>query len=71
MSVFGFLGMASGKLKYNLNIIKIMETALCPKCGYPLSKSEVEGYDYQCLACDEDFYSIEVIESTLCLMFNY
>lgn len=48
-----------------------METALCPKCGYPLSKSEVDGYDYQCLACDEDFYSIEVIESTLCLMFNY
>ena len=33
----------------------------CPKCGQALTKSSTEGYAYQCLTCDEDFYEIEAI----------
>lgn len=32
----------------------------CPHCGKPLVKSDIEGYDYQCFYCDEDFYECEV-----------
>lgn len=34
-------------------------TARCRKCGRPLLLSELDDYTYQCLFCDEDFYSIE------------
>lgn len=37
---------------------------LCPKCGRPViesnNDSEVNGYQYQCLSCDEDFWEFEV-----------
>lgn len=41
---------------------------LCPKCGRLITKSdndsEVNGYKYQCLSCDEDFWEFELtIES--------
>lgn len=32
----------------------------CPKCGEQLNKSDVKGYDYVCLECDENFYKGEV-----------
>ena len=31
----------------------------CPRCGKKLIPSETPGYKWQCLKCDEDFYSIE------------
>lgn len=31
----------------------------CPRCGYPLLKSEIAGYTFTCPNCDEDFYSFE------------
>ena len=33
----------------------------CPICGRELIKSEIEGYSFQCLHCDEDFTESEVI----------
>lgn len=27
----------------------------CPICGRKLIKSEIEGYSFQCMYCDEDF----------------
>lgn len=32
----------------------------CPRCGGPLSWSDIPQYTYQCFTCDEDFYNIEV-----------
>ena len=32
----------------------------CPHCGRELTYSVIEGYDYQCEECDEDFVSGEV-----------
>ena len=32
----------------------------CPRCGGPLFASDIDGYDYQCFDCDEDFYECEV-----------
>ena len=32
----------------------------CPKCGRLLFYSDVEGYEYVCTECDENFYGIEV-----------
>lgn len=31
----------------------------CKQCGAPLFTSDVEGYEYQCFTCDEDFYKFE------------
>lgn len=31
----------------------------CRFCGSPLYVSKVFGYKYECLECDEDFYSFE------------
>lgn len=31
----------------------------CNKCGCPVLKSDVDGYVYQCMNCDEDLYSVE------------
>lgn len=36
----------------------------CPICGRKLIKSEIEGYSFQCLYCDEDFTESEVIIKT-------
>ena len=33
----------------------------CPKCGLMLLKSRIEGYEFQCMSCDEDFYRFEVL----------
>lgn len=32
----------------------------CPICGRILVESEIEGYSFQCLHCDEDFTEAEV-----------
>ena len=32
---------------------------VCRRCGVPLFPSLIEGYNYQCFECDEDFYSFE------------
>lgn len=37
-----------------------MTDKFCPNCMQQLVKSETEGYTYQCLNCDEDFYNFEV-----------
>ena len=31
----------------------------CNRCGYPVLKSDLEEYPYQCVHCDEDLYGIE------------
>lgn len=36
----------------------------CPICGRKLIKSEIKGYSFQCLYCDEDFTESEVIIKT-------
>ena len=36
----------------------------CPICGRILVESEIEGYSFQCLYCDEDFTESEVIIKT-------
>lgn len=35
---------------------------VCVRCESEVSKSEVEGYAYQCFKCDEDLYTFEVKE---------
>jgi acetyl-CoA carboxylase beta subunit len=35
---------------------------VCPKCNNILYDTDVEGYEYVCLECDENFYECEVIE---------
>lgn len=32
---------------------------VCRRCGAPLFQSLIEGYNYQCFECDEDYYSFE------------
>ena len=34
----------------------------CNRCGSVVLKSDVEGYSYQCMFCDEDLYTIETHE---------
>lgn len=36
----------------------------CPICGRKLIKSEIEGYGFQCLHCDEDFTELEATIKT-------
>lgn len=36
----------------------------CPICDRKLIKSEIKGYSFQCLYCDEDFTNSEVIIKT-------
>ena len=33
---------------------------VCGRCGSKLIPSEIDGYDYQCVECDEDFYEFEL-----------
>ncbi len=42
----------------------MMEEYYCPICGRKLIKSELEGYSFQCLYCDEDLTESEVIIKT-------
>jgi transposase-like protein len=32
----------------------------CPRCDNNLKDSDVKGYKFTCLNCDENFYNIEV-----------
>lgn len=36
------------------------ENLVCNKCNCEVFESEIEGYSYQCLECDEDLYAFEV-----------
>lgn len=36
-----------------------MRIRLCPHCKKPVIPSGVDGYAWQCLDCDEDFFDIE------------
>lgn len=44
---------------YNYVCKRIYKTIRCNRCGCPVLKSDVKGYSYQCLNCDEDLYKIE------------
>ena len=52
--------------KYPKTMAYVLErdafTVRCNRCGSPVLKSDVEGYAYQCMECDEDLYSIETHE---------
>lgn len=51
----------------SFSFIKLMDMGkeyCCPICGRELIKSEIEGYSFQCLYCDEDFTESEVIIKT-------
>lgn len=51
---------ANGVDSEELRHMTIMESCgICRKCGSPLFKSLLPGYDYQCFTCDEDFYQFE------------
>ena len=51
---------AAGVEPEELHHMTIMESCgTCRKCGSPLFKSLLPGYDYQCFTCDEDFYKFE------------
>ena len=51
---------AAGVEPEELRHLTIMESCgTCRKCGSPLFKSLLPGYDYQCFTCDEDFYKFE------------
>ena len=36
--------------------------AVCDRCKSVCNPSQVEGYTYECLCCDEDLYAFEVTE---------
>lgn len=43
-----------------LRHMTIMESCgICRRCGGPPFKSLIDGYDYQCFTCNEDFYKFE------------
>ncbi len=51
---------AAGIEPEELQHMTIMESCgTCCRCGSPLFKSLLPGYDYQCFTCDEDFYKFE------------
>lgn len=57
----------TGPFSYRVLYKKIMymrKEYYCPICGRKLIKSELEGYSFQCLYCDEDFTESEVIIKT-------
>lgn len=35
----------------------------CPKCGQQLKPSDVDGYEFVCVECDENFYKFEAVEN--------
>ena len=47
---------------YVVNRIDAMRK--CPHCGRHILLSDTKGYSFQCLFCDEDFYSFECPETT-------
>lgn len=34
----------------------------CPRCGKELDASDVEGYEFVCHECDENFYGFEAVK---------
>ena len=41
-----------------------IKNAFCPKCGAPLSPSDIKGYEYVCYDCDENFYEFEAVDKS-------
>ena len=41
---------------------RVIISRRCPHCLKALEKSDNPEYTWQCLSCDEDFYSMEVAE---------
>ncbi len=41
-------------------LMKLRSGAKCPHCGGSLYFSDLEGYDYVCPRCDENFFGFEV-----------
>ena len=37
-------------------------SARCPKCGKQLYTSDIDGYSFVCKECDENFYTMEVLD---------
>ena len=46
------------------HLFKMRRKFLCPICGRTLMESEIEGYSFQCLYCDEDFTLSEAVIKT-------
>lgn len=42
--------------------MELLKNNICSKCGRPVFESPLEEYTAQCLFCDEDLYSIEVLK---------
>jgi len=40
-----------------------IKKAYCKNCNKELIPSEIAGYTYQCLDCDEDFYKFEALKA--------
>lgn len=38
---------------------------VCNRCGSLVQRSDIEEYEYQCLTCDEDLYTIETNEKPI------
>jgi len=49
---------------YNYVKDNIVEGVRCNRCGTPVLISEVEGYTYQCMHCDEDLSTFETYKSS-------
>ena len=49
---------------YNYVKDNIVEGVRCNRCGTTVLKSEVEGYTYQCMHCDEDLSTFETYKSS-------
>ncbi len=41
-------------------VAECLTDAVCPHCGRLLFYSDIEGYEYMCTECDENFYECEV-----------
>lgn len=48
---------------YNYVMNNIVEGVRCNRCGTTVLLSEVEGYTYQCMHCDEDLSTFETYKS--------
>ena len=48
---------------YNYVKDNIVEGVRCNRCGTTVLKSEVEGYTYQCMHCNEDLSTFETYKS--------
>lgn len=48
--------------EYICNHLPKYDTIRCGRCGSPVLTSDVEGYSYQCMYCDEDLFKTEIYE---------